>query len=79
MSWHAKKTYINGKVVHPRGGGILLDGKRSDPVADTSPHIGVVEPERVSKGNGLTSLALKRLEELRPRELGIPKRPNIKF
>ncbi len=74
-----KHVYINGKVVHPRGGGILLDGKRSDPVADTSPHIGVVELPHVAKGNGLSSLALRRLEELRPRELGIPKRPNIKF
>ena len=78
MSWHAKKTYISGKVIHPRGGGILLDGKRVDPV-DMSPHIGIVEPGRVLKGNGLTSLQLKRLEELRPREIGIPKRPNIKF
>ena len=80
MSWHAKKTYINGKVVHPRGGGILLDGKRIvEAAADASPHVGIVEPERISKGNGLTKLALKRLEELRPREIGIPKRPNIKF
>ena len=77
MSWHAKKKYINGKVVHARGGGILLDAKR---VVESTPHIGVVEPEQIAvKGNGLTSLALKRLEELRPREIGIPKRPNIKF
>ncbi len=76
MSWHAKKTYFNGKVVHPKGGSIILDAKRN---VDPSPHIGVVELPHVAKGNGLTSLALKRLEELRPREIGIPKRPNIKF
>ena len=76
MSWHAKKTYINGKIVHARGSGNLLDAKR---VIEPTPQIGVVEPEREKKGNGLTSLALKRLEELRPREIGIPKRQNIKF
>ena len=81
MSWHTKKMYINGKVVHPRGGGILLDGKRGvEATANASPHVGIVEPGHIAvKGNGLTSLALKRLEELRPREIGIPKRPNIKF
>ena len=68
MSWHAKKLCINGKVVHPRGGGIL-DVKRVEAPVKEVEH----------KLNGLTGVALERLEALRPREIGIPKRQNIKF
>ncbi len=69
MSWHAKKTYINGKVVHPRGGTILLETKRIDVPAEV----------KELRGEGLKWDALERLEALRPRELGIPKRKNIRF
>ena len=69
MAWHAKTLCINGKVVHPRGGGILLDAKRVEAPVKEVEH----------KRNGLTGVALERLEALRPREIGIPKRQNIKF
>ena len=79
MSWHAKKTYINGKVVHPRGGGILLDAKH---IAEENPtKVKEIEhcDKHIAKGTGLSSIALKRLEALKPREIEIPKRQNIKF
>ncbi len=79
MSWHNKKTYINGKCLHAKGGTILLDAKR---VVDPFLPVGVKEIERSIKGNGLTDVALKRLEALKPRALElsqIPKRQNIKF
>ena len=75
MSWHNKKTYINGKVLHPRGGGMLLDTKHVvEPFL-----LPVKEIEKVVKRSGLTEVALKRLEALKPREIEIPKRQNIKF
>ena len=74
MSWHNKKTYINGKILHPRGGTILLDTKHVEPFLPA-----VKEIEKVVKRSGLTDVALKRLEALKPREIEIPKRQNIKF
>ena len=64
MSWHTKKTYVGGKVVHPRGGGILLEPKA---------------PVKEVLKSALTSPALERLEALRPREISTPKRQNIRF
>jgi hypothetical protein len=79
MSWHSKKYFINGKCVHPKGGSILLDAKR---VIDPFIPVGIKEVERAVTGNGLTEVALRRLEALKPRALElskIPKRQNIKF
>ncbi len=79
MSWHNKKVYINGKCLHPKGGSILLDAKR---VIDPFVPVGVKEIEHAVTGNGLTEIALRRLEALKPRALElskIPKRQNIKF
>jgi len=75
MAWHMKRTYLNGKVIHPRGGGILLDAKHK--VESHLPST-IKEFEHI-KGFGLTEGALKRLEALKPRALEIPKRQNIKF
>ena len=69
MAGH-KKVYIGGKIIHRIGGGILLDAKRK--IAD------VKHTQYEMEGGGLSSVALKRLEALKPR-IEIPKRPNIKF
>ena len=74
MSWHNKKTYINGKILHPRGGSLLLDTKHV-----VEPFLLPVKEIEKVKRSGLTEVALKRLEALKPREIEIPKRQNIKF
>ena len=65
-----KKVYIGGKIIHRSNGGILLDVKRK--LAD------VKHTQYEMEGSGLSSVALKRLEALKPR-IEIPKRQNIKF
>jgi len=69
MTGH-KKVYVGGKIIHRSGGGILLDAKRG------IQHVKEIQHE--IQGNGLSSVALKRLEALKPR-IEIPKRQNIKF
>ena len=66
-----KKVYIGGKIIHRIGGGILLDAKRD--LAD------VKHTQYEMQGNGLSSVALQRLEALKPRIQELPKRQNIKF
>ena len=69
MAGH-KKVYIGGKIINRCGCGILLDAKRK--LAD------VKHTQYEMEGSGLSSVALKRLEALKPR-IEIPKRQNIKF
>ena len=65
-----KKLYVAGRVIHRSGGGILLDAKREIKELEDVAH--------VVKGNGLSAVALKRLESLKPADI-VTKRPNIKF
>jgi len=74
MAWHMKRTYVNGKVIHPKGGRILWAKREVESHLPT-----VIKEFEHIKGFGLTEGALKRLEALKPRALEIPKRQNIKF
>ncbi len=66
-----KKVYIGGKIIHRPGSGILLDVKRA--VVPISREV-----DRTLIGKGLSDVALKRLEALKPR-IEIPKRQKMKF
>ena len=62
--------YFAGHIIHRSGGGILLDASRDIKHLEDVAH--------VVKGNGLSTVALRRLESLKPSDI-VTKRPNIKF
>jgi hypothetical protein len=71
------KVYLpGGRVFHQtRGRGILLDGGHGGQSAYSSPE----EMKTTVRGGRIADDIVKRVQELRPREIHIPKRGNIKF